>query len=345
MDAQMAFFNSMRSAEDTAGNYKEQARVFEDQQEDNLSTEDYTPSQEVKNASFVQHADDLTRGTQASYSPSSSSSFEPAQPSFSDTPQQATTNLFPAAVNAERPSTLDQTPPDLSRSVSRTSVQKPDTALEPSHKPRSLGGFVVDDNDDEDDNEPQFHIVADTSNGASSNVGVASAFPTDSSISHPPVSVVPTDNVSLQNAAEDKGVPNVAQAGVAQAGVAHTVPNLAAVIPDTGASAADGTIAKPSQTLPAPSVTEGTSTVTATPGAALPKARLPHDRIGILEDRIKDDPRGDLDAWVSLIHEHRKRNKFEDARRVYERFFKVFPSAVGCRRLLPFSSTYSNACS
>jgi cleavage stimulation factor subunit 3 len=71
-----------------------------------------------------------------------------------------------------------------------------------------------------------------------------------------------------------------------------------------------------------PPITSGTS------GTSLPKARLPHDRVGILEDRIKEDPRGDLDAWLSLISEHRKRNKLDDARVVYERFFKVFPSAV-----------------
>jgi cleavage stimulation factor subunit 3 len=63
-------------------------------------------------------------------------------------------------------------------------------------------------------------------------------------------------------------------------------------------------------------------------GTNVPKARLPHDRVGILEDRIKEDPRGDLDAWLSLISEHRKRNKLDDARAVYERLFKVFPSAV-----------------
>lgn len=65
-----------------------------------------------------------------------------------------------------------------------------------------------------------------------------------------------------------------------------------------------------------------------TQGTLVPKARLPHDRTGLLEDRIKEDPRGDLDAWLSLINEHRKRNKLDDAREVYERFFKVFPTAV-----------------
>ena len=68
---------------------------------------------------------------------------------------------------------------------------------------------------------------------------------------------------------------------------------------------------------------------TSTPlSASLPRARLPHDKVGLLEDRIKEDPRGDVDAWTSLITEHRRRGKLDDARKVYERFFVVFPSAV-----------------
>ena len=70
------------------------------------------------------------------------------------------------------------------------------------------------------------------------------------------------------------------------------------------------------------------SSAAATPTRSAPKARLPHDRVGMLEDRIRDDPRGDLDAWLGLIAEHRKRNKLDDARAAYERFFKVFPMAV-----------------
>jgi cleavage stimulation factor subunit 3 len=69
-------------------------------------------------------------------------------------------------------------------------------------------------------------------------------------------------------------------------------------------------------------------TFTAAAASAPPKARLPNDRTGILEDRIKEDPRGDLEAWFSLITEHRNRNKLDDARAVYERFFKIFPQAV-----------------
>ena len=64
------------------------------------------------------------------------------------------------------------------------------------------------------------------------------------------------------------------------------------------------------------------------PTSSLPKARLPHDTIGILEDRIKEDSRGDMDAWLNLIAEYRKRGKVDEARSVYERFFNVFPAAV-----------------
>ncbi|KAL8679265.1 MAG: hypothetical protein Q9186_004456 [Xanthomendoza sp. 1 TL-2023] len=63
-------------------------------------------------------------------------------------------------------------------------------------------------------------------------------------------------------------------------------------------------------------------------GSAPPKARLPHDKIGILEDRTQEDPRGDMDAWLELISEYRKRNKIQEARNTYERFFLVFPAAA-----------------
>lgn len=62
--------------------------------------------------------------------------------------------------------------------------------------------------------------------------------------------------------------------------------------------------------------------------AAASRGRLPHDHVGILEDRVKEDPRGDIPAWLELIHEHTSRNKFDNARDVFERFLKVFPSAV-----------------
>lgn len=70
------------------------------------------------------------------------------------------------------------------------------------------------------------------------------------------------------------------------------------------------------------------------------RKRLPQDIVGQLEDRIAEDPRGDIDAWMTLIEEHRKKGKLDEARAVYERFFVVFPAAVGlqsCFRACAFS--------
>jgi hypothetical protein len=73
--------------------------------------------------------------------------------------------------------------------------------------------------------------------------------------------------------------------------------------------------------------------------SAVPKGRLAHDVVGILEDRIKDDPRGDVLAWLELIDELKRRNKQDEVRRLYDKYFEVFPLAV-CyyiRFILPFA--------
>jgi cleavage stimulation factor subunit 3 len=62
------------------------------------------------------------------------------------------------------------------------------------------------------------------------------------------------------------------------------------------------------------------------------RKRLPQDTVGRLEDRIAEDPRGDLAAWLALIGEHKRKGKFDDARAVYERFFHIFPQAVSACR-------------
>ncbi|KAJ5887941.1 RNA-processing protein HAT helix [Penicillium taxi] len=56
--------------------------------------------------------------------------------------------------------------------------------------------------------------------------------------------------------------------------------------------------------------------------------RLAHDRLGILQDRVDEDPRGDIPAWLELIAEHRGRNRLDSARDVYEKFLKIFPMAA-----------------
>lgn len=67
--------------------------------------------------------------------------------------------------------------------------------------------------------------------------------------------------------------------------------------------------------------------------SVLPKSRLAHDTIGILEDRIKADPLGDTAAWLQLIEEYKSRNKEEEVRQTYRRYLDTFPLAVShdCR--------------
>ncbi|KAI0905975.1 hypothetical protein F4823DRAFT_609104 [Ustulina deusta] len=58
------------------------------------------------------------------------------------------------------------------------------------------------------------------------------------------------------------------------------------------------------------------------------KSRLPTDILGILEDRIKEDPRGDIEAWFAIIEEQKRRRMTETTRHTYERFLLVFPVAA-----------------
>lgn len=52
------------------------------------------------------------------------------------------------------------------------------------------------------------------------------------------------------------------------------------------------------------------------------------DPVALLEARIKQDPRGDMDAWLNLLADHRRRGRLDDLRSVYNRFVEVFPQAV-----------------
>ena len=100
---------------------------------------------------------------------------------------------------------------------------------------------------------------------------------------------------------------------------------------DTTATVADIGPITHNDSVPARRDISKSDTITEKSSMTAPsKARLPHDRIGLLEDRIKEDERGDMEAWLSLISEYRKRGKVEEARKVYERYFTVFPSAVSC---------------
>lgn len=58
------------------------------------------------------------------------------------------------------------------------------------------------------------------------------------------------------------------------------------------------------------------------------KSRHTFDIVAHLEERVKEDPRGDIDAWKALMDEYRRRARIDDARSVYGRFLTIFPQAV-----------------
>ncbi|KAI9822453.1 MAG: Cleavage stimulation factor subunit 3 [Pycnora praestabilis] len=321
-DAETAFLNSMREMNETAGSLGADNDTGTEQN-GSQSSEDYDPSQPVKEYSSTPYEVDLGNAVQVPPSPSDTSSYDPARPSSIlhqaagvNSPSNGLNNIKDRAVT-------NSMSHDQSRSASRASIQYTGNASGPSNLPRTIGGFIVDDEDSEGEEDiGSLQTATGTSNGLMSGV---SANTPQRSVSHTPSNAISTHYVSIPNAAEDQGAQ-----GVVQNGANHIVPNLAAVIPEIGASTNDDSTDKPSRPFPAPQViaTEISSSTAETPNTAVSKARLPHDRVGILEDRIREDPRGDMDAWLSLISEYRKRDKFDDARNVYDRFFKIFPSAA-----------------
>ena len=121
---------------------------------------------------------------------------------------------------------------------------------------------------------------------------------------------------SSSDSGPNTGVPTITSNGSSTQANSMTIPSQGPVLQ-----------------IDAPKNSEGTNAVS--------KPRLPHDRIGILEDRIKEDEKGDLDAWLGLIAELRKRGKVDEVRKAYERFFVVFPMAVSSS-LLPLKNVGRN---
>ena len=146
------------------------------------------------------------------------------------------------------------------------------------------------------------------------------------------ISARPSAEKSPQTISADEFRPDISHiestlSDALQNDVSPLVPNAATIDDAANAPSTDDT-AKTAATNNFSQLTPDSAVHNLTP-----RARLPHDRVGILEDRIKEDPRGDVDAWVSLVDEHKKRGKLSEARSTYDRMLQVFPSAVsvaGC---------------
>ena len=169
----------------------------------------------------------------------------------------------------------------------------------------TIGGFVTEDSDEEGEasDVPQ-------TNGAVALESVKS--PAQPPLAHSPVPPTVQDphlTSADQTFSSTLSVPAPAN-GTSTPSQAHTA--VSAPADDSRAGAVSST----------PVQSQGASAV------SVPKTRLPNDIVGIYEDRIAEDPKGDVDAWTGLIAHLRSKGKYDEVRKVYSRFFDVFPTAV-----------------
>jgi cleavage stimulation factor subunit 3 len=222
-----------------------------------------------------------------------------------------------------------------SQQVSRTPSAAPNVA-EQTTKPKTVGGFILEESDDEEDATPAPSQLEST-RGAQSGLGEAQ----DLSLGSEPT----PDAVAASTAQQNNGLTgSTTLATSTTASVPAPVSSVTSDIPvpavQVSAAAADqSNVLSPSVQpsaahTPTPKPTNGTAAPQPPQSAHMPQ-RLAHDRVGQLEDRIKDDPKADTDAWMSLIAHYKEKDQPDNARKVYERFLAVFPSAV-CIVLIDF---------
>ncbi|KAG9232998.1 hypothetical protein BJ875DRAFT_485530 [Amylocarpus encephaloides] len=166
-----------------------------------------------------------------------------------------------------------------------------------TRKRKTVGGFLADDSDDDTESAAPAQNSAGLLPPPASSALNRVPSPLQASVTQQDLQEISENHSDSKDASIPPKVPSVNSSSVGQSSVQAPATQLL-------------TSLDPSQ------------------AASLPKARLPNDKIGILEDRIKEDPRGDLEAWQTLISEHRNRDNIDDARAVYERFLKVFPQAA-----------------
>ena len=322
LNAEMAFLQSMQSTATDSYLPKPPTLDTEANNDDNdeEEEEDYDPSDLSYDNSAYQ--DSSTQNVQSSNVPR---------------------DVAVASNSVNGSSNIDTSAPNL-QTENKPSITK---------QPRTIGGFVVDDDDDDDydggddgDNDDENGVDDDgggdeVDSGVNSDTLKAKAVMEElgdvgengrttstslsiprRSASHTPQSAVTQGDASAQVVLRERTASLDESDGIANS---NEVNVTTATIPETVAS----TESKPATNPQPPSIplSRGAS-MQENVEHSIPIARLPHDRVGILEDRIAEDPKGDVDAWLNLINEHRRRNKVDDARAVYERFFKIFPSAV-----------------
>lgn len=119
-----------------------------------------------------------------------------------------------------------------------------------------------------------------------------------------------------------------AEPAQASSSLPHSSPHASTPVQE--AQGAVSNVPPPSQANNAPAVSvEGPDSGAVAPAESINSGvKPPQDVVNTLEARIKEDPRGAMDAWLDLMAELRARNNVESIRAVYERFLAVFPQSV-----------------
>ena len=313
MDAEEAFLKSMKEKAEAEGALYGTGGANAKQTE-STSSDEYDPAQAVPET-FSSHAapDFPNRISSPDVVKHNSPPQTQNRPSSAFANFAAATGLQDQAAGDDEDRSQSRSMSGSSSSASSVNIQTSELQPEKEGSPRELS--------------QQRGAV----NGTSSTQGVESIYTNPASI-HIPTSTF--DGVSPENVPLHNGVSLSSHA--VQNNVSHPVPDVdSATLTSAGDAKQPESATQPaslppnSKDAPVKLSVEGQ---VASPVSVVPRARLPHDIIGILDDRVKEDPRGDMDAWLSLIAEYRKRGKTEEARAAYERFFGVFPSAVSDSR-------------
>ncbi|KAJ5648472.1 hypothetical protein N7490_004844 [Penicillium lividum] len=294
-DAEQAFFQAqaMESETDNAVSMDDQAPDNDDEEEEEEEEEEeYDPSK-----SLDDQYESITEAPQ------------------DDEDDSATPNPPAASEDMDTGAASDFLDPSQSpsRTESQLSTPIPHTVATAQPQARTIGGFVDEDDEEEDDKDE-----ADYEPPAALGVDDTDSMPMTMSEDPNSGNAIQktSPDVSSHSGVQDAAtVPDAVNSSYSHVPVSNIDPSASGQVSWTGA-ALDASYQ--SSTVPTPVLDD----------SAAGSSRLPYDRVGILQDRVDADPRGDLSAWLELIAEHRSRNRLDSARETYERFLKVFPMAA-----------------
>lgn len=310
-DAENAFFQAQAMNADSV-DYS----AVKEQGADSSDSDDYDPSKTLQDQSPDSKQ---SENAPSNVPPSDTDPTGPSSLPVSDPdPSQSTGSAYPS-----------QTPSQAASQASASTPVPGSTSMQP--KTKTIGGFVVEDEDEDDAGDADYEPPA--------VLGVEDMSTLPINVPQQPVSgnanqATSTPDVSLDEAAQEsasaKNTPNSSFPSVVAAATAPS---------KRDASTPSGQELYNTQSLQSDPA-QGSAVPTPAPDSpSAAKGRLPHDRVGMLEDRVQEDPRGDMAAWIELINEHRSRNRIDNARDVYERFLKVFPFSVSltCSSIVRYS--------